>query len=80
VIDELLPAAWHRTDRYANNRVEADQTTVVSRRGFEFHCDISGVRHKPDGVLVVPGQFPSMTLPVWVELPEGPLCHGPDRR
>jgi len=25
MLDELLPAAWHRTDRYANNRVEADQ-------------------------------------------------------
>jgi transposase-like protein len=24
VLDELVPAAWHRTDRYANNRVEAD--------------------------------------------------------
>jgi transposase, IS6 family len=24
VLDEQLPAAWHRTDRYANNRVEAD--------------------------------------------------------
>jgi transposase-like protein len=24
VLDELLPAAWRRTDRYANNRVEAD--------------------------------------------------------
>jgi transposase-like protein len=23
VLEELLPAAWHRTDRYANNRVEA---------------------------------------------------------
>jgi transposase-like protein len=22
-LDELLPAAWHRTDQYANNRVEA---------------------------------------------------------
>jgi transposase-like protein len=22
VVEELLPAAWHRTDRYANNRVE----------------------------------------------------------
>jgi transposase-like protein len=22
VLEELLPAAWHRTDRYANNRVE----------------------------------------------------------
>ena len=24
VLEELLPAAWHRSDRYANNRVEAD--------------------------------------------------------
>jgi transposase-like protein len=24
VLEEVLPAAWHRTDRYANNRVEAD--------------------------------------------------------
>ena len=24
VLEELLPAAWHRTDRHANNRVEAD--------------------------------------------------------
>jgi transposase-like protein len=24
VLEGLLPAAWHRTDRYANNRVEAD--------------------------------------------------------
>jgi transposase, IS6 family len=24
VLQELLPAAWHRTERYANNRVEAD--------------------------------------------------------
>jgi transposase-like protein len=22
VLEELLPPAWHRTDRYANNRVE----------------------------------------------------------
>jgi transposase, IS6 family len=24
LLDDLQPAAWHRTDRYANNRVEAD--------------------------------------------------------
>src|SRR5215216_2273146 len=24
VLEELLPAVWHRTDQYANNRVEAD--------------------------------------------------------
>jgi transposase-like protein len=24
VVEELLPAAWHRTEQYANNRIEAD--------------------------------------------------------
>jgi hypothetical protein len=24
VLEELLPAAWHRTDQYANNGIEAD--------------------------------------------------------
>jgi IS6 family transposase len=24
VLEEFLPAAWHRTEQYANNRVEAD--------------------------------------------------------
>jgi transposase, IS6 family len=31
VLEELLPAAWHRTDRYANNRVVADHGRVKSR-------------------------------------------------
>jgi IS6 family transposase len=26
-----LPAAWHRTDQYANNRVEADHGRLKSR-------------------------------------------------
>jgi transposase-like protein len=33
VLDELLPAAWHRTERYANNRVEADHGRLKSRLG-----------------------------------------------
>jgi transposase-like protein len=33
VLDELLPAAWHRTDRYANNRVEADHGRLKARLG-----------------------------------------------
>ena len=28
VLKALLPAAWHRTDRYANNRVECDARRV----------------------------------------------------
>ena len=31
VLDELLPAAWHCTDRYANNRVEADHGRLKVR-------------------------------------------------
>jgi transposase-like protein len=31
VIDELLPAAWHRTERYANNHIEADHGRLKAR-------------------------------------------------
>ena len=31
VLDELLPAAWHRTDHYANNRVECDHGRLKAR-------------------------------------------------
>jgi transposase, IS6 family len=31
VLDELLPAAWHRTKRYANNRIEADHGRLKAR-------------------------------------------------
>jgi transposase-like protein len=31
MLDERVPAAWHRTDRYANNRVEADHAQLKRR-------------------------------------------------
>ena len=31
MLGELLPAVWHRTDRYANNRVEADHGRLKAR-------------------------------------------------
>jgi transposase-like protein len=31
VLDELLPMAWHRTQQYANNRVEADHGRLKAR-------------------------------------------------
>jgi transposase-like protein len=31
VLEELLPAAWHCTDRYANNHIEADRGRLKSR-------------------------------------------------
>jgi transposase-like protein len=33
VLEELLSAAWHRTDRYANNHIEADHGRLKSRLG-----------------------------------------------
>jgi transposase, IS6 family len=43
VIEELLPATWHRTDRYANNQLEADHGRLKARlrlmRGLkQDHC------------------------------------------
>jgi DDE domain len=39
VLDGLLAAAWHRTDRYANNQIEADHGRLKARlrpmRGFK---------------------------------------------
>jgi transposase-like protein len=39
VLEELLPTAWHRTEQYANNRVEADHGRLKARlwpmRGLE---------------------------------------------
>jgi len=31
VLEELAPAAWHRTDQYANNRIEADRGRLKAR-------------------------------------------------
>ena len=31
VLEELLPAAWHRTAQYANNRVECDHGRLKAR-------------------------------------------------
>jgi transposase-like protein len=38
VVLEELPAAWHRTDRYANHRIEAD--TASCKRGLA-RCEAS---------------------------------------
>jgi transposase-like protein len=31
VLDELVPTAWHRTEQYANNRIEGDHGRLKSR-------------------------------------------------
>ena len=39
MLEERLPAAWHRTDGYANNRIECDHGRLKARlrpmRGLE---------------------------------------------
>ena len=41
VIEELVPAAWHNTGRYENNRVECDHGRLKARlrpmRGLKTH-------------------------------------------
>ena len=31
VLEKVLPAAWHRIERYANNRIEADHAQLKRR-------------------------------------------------
>jgi transposase-like protein len=59
VLEELLPAAWHRTDQYGNNRVECDHGRLKARlrpmRGLKEdrnaaviiagHAFVQNVRH-----------------------------------
>ena len=40
VLDEFLPAIWHRTDQYANNHVEADHGRL--KRGCDRCAGSSG--------------------------------------
>jgi transposase-like protein len=37
VLEELLSTAWHRTDRYANNHIEADHGRLKSRLHALLH-------------------------------------------
>jgi transposase-like protein len=55
VVEELLPAAWHRTDRYANNRVEADHgrpkaatTDARAQAGPQYHDRDRRARLRPE--------------------------------
>jgi transposase-like protein len=45
MLEELLPGAWHRTDRYANNHIEADHGRLKARQ--------QRVAQRPDGLAAV---------------------------
>jgi transposase-like protein len=48
VLEELLPTVWHRTDRYANNRIEADHGRLKARLR-----PMRGLRQEPQRPRVV---------------------------
>jgi len=50
VLDELLPAAWHRTERYANNRIEADHGRLKARLR-----PMRGLKHDRNARIIITG-------------------------
>jgi transposase-like protein len=50
VLDDLLAATWHRTERYANNRVEADHGRLKARLG-----PMQGRKQEPSTSIVIAG-------------------------
>jgi transposase-like protein len=50
VLEDLLPAAWHRTDRYANNRVECDHGRLKARL-----CPMRGLKQDRSARVVIAG-------------------------
>ena len=51
VLEELLPAAWHRTDQYANNRVECDHGRLKARLR-----PMRGLKQDRSGEVIIAGQ------------------------
>jgi transposase-like protein len=50
VLEELLPAAWHRTDQYANNRVECDHGRLKARLR-----PMRGLKHDRNATVIIAG-------------------------
>jgi hypothetical protein len=51
VLEDLLPAAWHHTDRYANNRVECDHGRLKARLG-----PMRGLKQDRSARVIIAGQ------------------------
>jgi IS6 family transposase len=54
VLEELLPAPWHRTEQYANNRVEADHGRLKSRLR-----PMRGLKQDRSTKVIIGGAMPS---------------------
>jgi transposase-like protein len=50
VLEERLPAAWHRTDRDANNRIECDHGQLKARLR-----PMRGLKHDRSARVVIAG-------------------------
>jgi IS6 family transposase len=50
-LDAVLPAVWHRSDRYANHRIEADHRRLKARLG-----SMPGMQQDPSARIVIAGQ------------------------
>ena len=50
VLEEWLPAAWHRTDRDANNRIECDHSRLKARLR-----PMRGLKHDRSARVVIAG-------------------------
>jgi transposase-like protein len=64
VLDELIPAAWHHVERYANNRIEADHSRLKQRlrpmRGLRSDRTARG-HHRRDRIHAEPAPRPLRT-------------------
>jgi transposase, IS6 family len=50
VLDELLPGAWHRTEQYANNHIEADHGRLKARLR-----PMRGLKHDQNAQVIIAG-------------------------
>ena len=50
VLEDLLPAAWHRTERYANNRIEGDHGQLKARLR-----PMRGLKRDPSARVIIAG-------------------------
>src|SRR5262245_25320969 len=58
VLDEVLPTAWHHSEQYANNRIEADHAQLKRRSRCTMRSDAISTGHLAGRVPRVP--FPAL--------------------
>jgi transposase-like protein len=78
VLEELLPGAWHRTDRYANNHIECDHRRLKARLR-----PMRGLKQDRSARVVIAGHALSRTLMQpgeWRLLHRDPVGHDASMR